>query len=410
MAHDHGATPTNTHPHPHPHDTHSHDSVDEHVAHVRELLALPERTERIPLVEALGRVSAETVLSPVDLPLFRNSQMDGFAVRADEVPGTLPIVGTIAARAGSPAPLEPGTAVRIMTGAPVPDGATAIVPVEDTTVEGDVVAVRSPRAVGEYIRDAGSDVHAGDALVQHGRRLAARHLAVLAAAGIAEVSVTALLRVAVITTGAELVPPGEPAGPGQIYDANSIALVALVRSCGATVTLARRVIDAPSALLAVLAEAATRADVILTSGGISKGDFEVVRELLEPRGGVAKHLAMQPGGPQLTAVFEGVPVICFPGNPVSTQLSFEVFVAPVLRERAGLPAAIVSAKQLNDAVTSPAGKRQFLRGRIEGASVTPVAGPGSHLIAGLAASDCLIVIPEQTTHLALGESVQVWAL
>jgi molybdopterin molybdotransferase len=386
---------------------HAHDSVDEHAERVRSMLAFPKRVETVAIGDALDRVLDETVLSPVDLPLFRNSQMDGFAVRADEVPGTLPIVATVAARAGTPAPLEPGTAVRIMTGAPVPVGATAIVPVEDTVVEGETVSTTKGRTVGEYIRDAGSDVRAGDPLVQGGQRFAPRHLAVLAAAGIAEVSVRARLSVAVITTGAELVSPGHPIKPGQIFDANATALAALARAAGAVVTFARRVPDEGARLLAALGEASSRADLVLTSGGISKGDFEVVRELLEPRGAMVKHLAMQPGGPQVTAEFNGVPVICFPGNPVSTQVSFEVFVAPVLRKLAGLPPAVRSRKQLNEAITSPAGKRQFLRGRIEGASVSPVSGPGSHLIAGLAASDCLIVIPEQSTHVALGESVEV---
>jgi molybdopterin molybdotransferase len=394
----------------HPHGTHSHDSVDEHAALVRSMLRFPRASESVALLDALDRVAAETVLSPVDLPLFRNSQMDGFAVFAHEIPGTLPIVATIAAREGSPAPLEPGTAVRIMTGAPVPQGATAIVPVEDTVVTNDTVTVASGRAVGEYIREAGSDVRTGHPLVHSGQRLAPRHLAVLAAAGIAEVSVRARITVAVITTGAELVSPGSPIHPGQIFDANSVALVALVRAAGATVSFVRRVPDEGARLLAVLGEASSHADLILTSGGISKGDFEVVRELLEPRGATVKHLAMQPGGPQVTAEFNGVPTICFPGNPVSTQLSFEVFVAPVLRELAGLPKAARTHKQLNEAVSSPPGKRQFLRGRIEGASVTPVSGSGSHLIAGLAASDCLIVIPEEVTQLALGESVEVLEL
>jgi molybdopterin molybdotransferase len=183
-----------------------------------------------------------------------------------------------------------------------------------------------------------------------------------------------------------------------------------VAAAGGEVTLVRRVVDEPAALLAVLGEAAGAADVILTSGGISHGDYEVVRELLEPRGAWVGHVAMQPGGPQATATFEGVPVICFPGNPVSTQLSFEVFVAPIIREFAGLRPAARSHKALNDSVRSVEGKRQFLRGRVEGASVTPVSGPGSHLVAGMAAADCLIIIPEDVTAVALGETVEVWEL
>lgn len=388
-------------------------SVEEHAAKVADMLRFELGAETIPLAAALGRVTASAVLSPVDLPLFRNSQMDGFAVHAADVatvPATLPIVGEVAARAASPAFLEAGTAVRIMTGAVVPEGADAVIPVEDTTVSDDVVSITRSRSAGEYVRDRGSDALAGSELLPHGQLLAARHLAALAAAGLDTVSVTRRVRVAVITTGAELISAGEVPEPGQIFDANAIALVAAATSAGGEVTFARRVWDDTSALLAALGEAASVADVILTSGGISHGDYEVVRELLEPRGAWVGHVAMQPGGPQATAVFEGVPVICFPGNPVSTQLSFEVFVAPILRQYAGLPAARRSSRALNESVRSVEGKRQFLRGRIEGASVTPVSGPGSHLVAGLAAADCLIVIPEQVAAVRLGESVEVWEL
>jgi molybdopterin molybdotransferase len=388
-------------------------TVDEHAAHVAQMLQLALGAETVSLSGALGRLTATATLSPVDLPLFRNSQMDGFAVHASDVasvPATLPIVGEVAARAASPAVLEPGTAVRIMTGAVVPEGADAVIPVEDTTVTDGVVSITRSRSTGEYVRDRGSDAHAGSELLPAGQLLSSRHLAVLAAAGLDQVSVVTRPRVAVITTGAELISASEVPEPGQIYDANAIALVAAATQAGAEVTLARRVIDEPAALLAALGEAVSVADVILTSGGISQGDYEVVRELLEPRGAHVGHVAMQPGGPQATAVFEGVPVICFPGNPVSTQLSFEVFVAPLLREHAGLPAARRSYKAINDSVRSIDGKRQFLRGRIEGQSVTPVSGPGSHLVAGLAAADCLIVIPESVTHVALGESVEVWEL
>ncbi len=388
-------------------------TVEEHAARVAAMLQFSLGAETVSLGEALGRLTAKATLSPVDLPLFRNSQMDGFAVHAADVatvPATLPIVGEIAARAASPAFLEAGTAVRIMTGAVVPEGADAVIPVEDTTSTADQVSITRSRSTGDYVRDRGSDALAGSELLPSGQLLAARHLAVLAAAGLDTVLVAKRVRVAVITTGAELISAGETPEPGQIYDANQVALIAAATSAGAEVTLARRVIDEPALLLAALDEAVTVADVILTSGGISHGDYEVVRELLEPRGAWVGHVAMQPGGPQATAVFEGVPVICFPGNPVSTQLSFEVFVAPLLRRFAGLPPARRSMRALNESVRSVDGKRQFLRGRIEGESVTPVSGPGSHLVAGLAAADCFIVIPESVTSVRLGESVEVWEL
>jgi len=386
-------------------------SVEEHAAHVRSMLRFVPAVERALLDDALGRVTAEAVHSPVDLPLFRNSQMDGFAVRAADLPGILTIAGEVSARPSDPPPLEPGTAVRIMTGAVVPEGADAVVPVEDTSVDGDRVTIERTRSVGEFVRNRGSDVEQGDELLPAGLRLASRHLAVLAAAGLTRVSVRALVRVAVITTGSELIEPGATPALGQVFDSNGTALVAAVRAAGAVVSSRVHVGDDNAAMLAALTDAAAHADVILTSGGISMGDYEVVRESLEPLGAVVGHVAMQPGGPQATAVFDGVPVICFPGNPVSTQLSFEVFVAPLLREAAGLPAPLRETRAITTATRSVPGKRQFLRGRADDEGyVSLVAGPSSHLVAGLAASTVLVVVPEDITELAEGDDVEVWHL
>ena len=388
-------------------------SVEEHAAHVADLLApaLAPRPETIPVDDALGRVTIAAVRSPVDLPLFRNSQMDGFAVRSADVapaPTTLPIVGEVAARPSSPPDLAPGTAVRIMTGAVVPNGADAVIPVEDTTSEGGTVTISRGRSVGEFVRERGSDLRTGDELLPAGQRLASRHLAVLAAAGLTEIAVIARPRVSIITTGSELVQPGATPVLGQVFDSNGTALAAAVVAAGAVVAARAHVTDDPAELIAALA---VPADLVLTSGGISMGDYEVVRELLEPRGASVGHVAMQPGGPQATAVWEGVPVICFPGNPVSTQLSFEVFVAPLLRTVAGLPQAVRERRQLSDAVVSVAGRRQFLRGRAaEGGRVVIASGPGSHLVAGLAASDLLVIIPEEVTALNAGDDVETWAL
>ncbi len=388
-------------------------SVEEHAAHVADLLApaLAPRPETIPVNDALGRVTSAAVLSPVDLPLFRNSQMDGFAVRSADVapaPTTLPIVGEVAARPSSPPDLAPGTAVRIMTGAVVPNGADAVIPVEDTTSEGGTVTISRGRSVGEFVRERGSDLRTGDELLPAGQRLASRHLAVLAAAGLTEIAVIARPRVSIITTGSELVQPGATPVLGQVFDSNGTALAAAVVAAGAVVAARAHVTDDPAELIAALA---VPADLVLTSGGISMGVYEVVRELLEPRGASVGHVAMQPGGPQATAVWEGVPVICFPGNPVSTQLSFEVFVAPLLRTVAGLPQAVRERRQLSDAVVSVAGRRQFLRGRAaEGGRVVIASGPGSHLVAGLAASDLLVIIPEDVTALNAGDDVETWAL
>jgi len=397
----------------------THRTVDEHAAHIRDLLdglgaQLISGAETVPLAAALGRVSAAVVPSPVDLPLFRNSQMDGFAVHAADIvalPATLPIVGEIAARPISPATLAPGTAVRIMTGAVVPEGADAVVPVEDTTTDAGTVTVNRSRSVGEYVRERGSDIAAGTTLVPAGIRLGSRHLAALAAAGVSDVLVQRRVRIAVITTGAELIGAAEVPTLGQVYDANSVALVTAIESAGAVVSLAARVTDRVDAMLDALAAAAAVSDVIVTSGGISMGDYEVVREALEPLGASVGHVAMQPGGPQATAHFDGVPVLCFPGNPVSTQLSFEVFLAPLLRELAGLPAARRESLILVGSVTSVPGKRQFLRARrLADGTVATVSGPGSHLVAGLAASDLLIDVPTDTLTIDEGDTVETWQL
>jgi molybdopterin molybdotransferase len=395
--------------------------VDDYLARVLAALA-PLRVRaavQVPLAEALGRVLATDVTSPIDLPPFRNSQMDGYAVRAADVasaPVSLPVVGEVAAAPGAPVALRPGTAVKIMSGAPVPDGADAIVPVEDTLSatheDGEQVSISRGRAAGEYVREAGSDLRADAVVLAAGQLLASRHLAVLAAAGITAVDVRSRVRAAIISSGSELVAPGHALGTGQIFDSNGVALAAAARAAGGELVLEGRVRD-DAAEFEVLLDAAlaSGAELILTSGGVSMGDHEVVREVLEPRGAHVDVLAMQPGGPQALAEWDEVPVVCFPGNPVSSQLSFELFVAPLLRELAGLPARVVETRVLDSAVRSIAGRRQFLRGRRLGRDGVAVGGgPGSHLVAGLAASDVLIVIPEEVVDVAAGESVETWEL
>lgn len=419
--------------------------VEEHAAHVAGLLApLRERgVEEVPLGDALGRVTATAVTSPIDLPPFRNSQMDGVAVRAADVasageghPVTLPVVGESAARPGEPPVLPRGAAIRIMTGAPVPPGADAIVPVEDTSpdgaaTDGDRVLVRRGRAVGEYVREPGSDLAAGAVLLGAGVRIGSRHIGALAAAGLTTVAVTTRIRVAVISTGSELASPGEPLGPGRIPDANGPALTAAVAAAGAEVVLTGRVHDDTVEFAALLdAAVAADAELVITSGGVSEGDHEVVRELLEPLGARVGTVAMQPGGPQATARYggaspggtsasgppatpadAGVPVICFPGNPVSSQLSLEIFVAPLLREVAGIPALARGRRRLAHDIRSVPGRRQFLRGRMRSdGTVEQVAGAGSHLVAALAAADVLLVVPEDVVALAAGAEVETWEL
>jgi molybdopterin molybdotransferase len=300
-----------------------------------------------------------------------------------------------------------------MTGAPIPAGADAVVPVEDTVVSAEgTVSIASDWTAGAYVRDVGSDLKAGAQLLPGGVRLASRHLAALAAAGITEVAVESRVRIAVISTGSELVAPGEVLGPGQIADSNGTALVAAARDVGAEIVLEGRVVDDREAFEALLVAAvAADAELVLTSGGISQGEYEVVRETLEPRGALVDVLAMQPGGPQAIGSFDSIPVVCFPGNPVSSQLSFLLFVEPLLREIAGLPDRIRVTRVLDQPVTSVSGRRQFLRGRaLPDGRVETLGGPSSHLVAALAAADVLLDIPEDATELPAGATVETWEL
>lgn len=399
-------------------------SVEEHVEHVTRLLApltAEPAMEAVALAEAAGRVSATDVRSEVDLPLFRNSQMDGFAVRAADVahvPVALEVTGDVPAGHEVPLVLAAGTAIRIMTGAPVPSGADAIVPVEDTELvlgrdddlAGAVVEIRRPRTRGEFVRERGSDLRRGEVLVRAGTRLAPRHLAALAAAGVTTVDVRARLRVAILTTGAELATPGQSVRFGQVFDANGVALAALVEEAGAVVSVRASSDDDPEKFARVFDAAVATSDLVVTSGGISKGAYEVVREVLLPRGAEVTTVAMQPGGPQATAVVDGVPVLCFPGNPVSTQVSFAVFLRAPLREAAGLPELPLRTARLTEAVHSVPGKRQFLRGRVGADGVAPVSGPSSHLVAAMANADVLIDLPVEAETVEAGADVTVWTL
>lgn len=408
--------------------------VEQHRADVAELLAeLTDRpTEEVSIHrEVLGRVLARDVVAPVPLPRFRNSQMDGFAVRAADVatagsgtPVTLPVAGDVAAAPGEPEPLEPGTTVRIMTGAPVPDGADAVVPVEDTdqvTFNGahdDALAkveIVRGRDAGEFVREVGSDVAEGAVVLHAGTVLAPHHVAAAAACGVGRLTVRVPVSVAIVSTGSELVAPDGDPGPGQIWDANGPALGAAVRAAGGRVGLRLTVPDDPVVVRMGLERAAALCDVVLTTGGVSQGAYEVVKEALPEV--TFRTVAMQPGGPQGLGRVADKPVLAFPGNPVSAQVSFVMFLRDLLRQANSLSSVEPVPAVLDAAVGSPDGKRQLLRGRWVGdtdADGTPrvavVGGPGSHLVASMAAADVLIDVPVATTALEEGAEVTTWPL
>ena len=305
-----------------------------HEGAIRRILPLvtPTEPETVPLAEAAGRVLADPkVIAPADVPAFANSAMDGFAVRAGDLPGALRVVGEVAAGVVRSSPLEPGSAVRIMTGAPIPPGADAVVPVEDATEADGLVTVDAAVEPGRHVRGAGHDTRAGDEVCIVGELTPAR-IAVLASLGLGSVPVRRRPRVAILSTGDELVEPGAPLERGQIHDANGLALAAAVQECGGEPILLPRQRDDRAAIDAALRGAAARADLIVTSGGVSVGRHDHVRALLEEGGELDFwRVAVQPGKPLAMGLIHGTRLIGLPGNPVSALVTFELFVRPYLR-------------------------------------------------------------------------------
>ncbi|KIQ08191.1 molybdopterin molybdotransferase MoeA [Rhodococcus sp. MEB064] len=391
-------------------------SVEEHTQHVDRMITRSFQArspERISLESASGRITHVDVPARIDVPNFRNSQMDGYAVDAASVasvPVTLPVTGTTAAGDDGGQSHRHGTARKIMTGAPVPDGADAVVPVEDTEIHDDGVRILAGRSAGEFVREQGSDIREGSVVVRAGTTLRPRHLGALTAVGWADVEVAPRLRVSVIATGAELVEAGRELAPGQLYDSNGLTLAAYAAADGAEVTFRGRSTDNAQEFREMLTEAAASADVVLTSGGVSMGDFEVVRDVLGPLGGTFTHVAMQPGGPQGWTDLDGTPVISFPGNPVSTVVSYLVFARPVIRRLTGLPVSAPSDHVADAEIVSIPGRRQFLRGRLTDTGVAVTSGPGSHLVVSMAAADVLVDVPADTVRIPAGNTVRVLPL
>jgi molybdopterin molybdotransferase len=401
-------------------------SVDSYLSEVLAAIRpLPPR--ELGLDEAEGAVLTEDVTAAWPLPPFDNSAMDGYAVLAADVAGateerpvTLPVRGEVAAGDTGRHELTAGGCIKIMTGAPLPPGADAVVPVEwtDGGPAGGRVVIMRAADPGNAIRRAGGDAAVGNVLLTAGTRLGPVQIGLLAAAGHGTATGRPRPRVTLISTGNELAEPGQPAAPGQIWESNSRMLAAAARQAG---FLARRhpiVPDDKVTVLAAIEAALAEADLLVTTGGVSMGgEHDVVKAALGDLGTVGfRKVAMQPGMPQGFGVVgsPGTPIFTLPGNPVSAYVSFQLFVRPaagVFQDRH--PERLAAARaRLAGPARSPQGRRSFLRGMLDpdAGTITPVSGQASHQLASLARANALIIVPEAVTELAEGTEVEVLVL
>jgi molybdopterin molybdotransferase len=445
-------------------DTHAHVVTGELIsveAHLADILGTirPLVPTELSLGDAYGLVLAEDVTASTALPSFDNSAMDGYAVRVEDVaaaseasPVTLPVVAEVAAGDTGAYALQAGTAIRIMTGAMLPYGAEAVIPVEWTDGGTARVTVRGRAEHGHAIRLAGGDAQAGEVLVAAGTRLRPMHIAVIAAAGRGAVRVQPRPRVVVLSTGSELAEPGTPIVPGRIWDSNSFMIAAAAREAGCLAYRQAIVPDRPEEVLPAIEDQLVRADLMITTGGVSMGgEYDVVKAALAQLGTIEfRKVAMHPGMPQgfgtvalpASATQEDgsrrsllgrladrgevtespvrpgerdqVPIFTLPGNPVSAYVSFQVFARPAigaLQADGGLGLEQTRA-ELTGPLRSPPGRRSFLRGVLDRsrAQITPLTGQGSHQVATLGKANALIVVPEPVAQINEGETADVLVL
>ena len=369
-------------------------------------------SETVSVQHAAGRVTAEAAQALVDLPPFPSSAMDGFAVRAADLPGTLPVVERIAAGRPAARALESGEAMAISTGGVVPDGADSVIPIEYVVERDNTIEAGETIRPGSNVRPRGGDVAAGDVIVGEGARLGPAQVGALAAAGVATVACTRRPRVAILATGSELAAPGAALAPGQIYESNGLMLAASLAAVGADIDALPVVADDESAHRAAL-ERGLAADVLVTSGGVSVGPHDLVRAI-EAELGVEEvfwRVAIKPGKPVSFGVRGETLVFGLPGNPVSSLVGCELFVKPALRalqgQREPLPRVesglLAAPLQRNDA------RDEFVRARSRldqnGVSLEPLSGQESHMIARAAAADALVHVPRGDGELAAGSRV-----
>ena len=399
-------------------------SIDAHRADILDRIR-PLPPTQLGITEAEGSVLAEDITASRPLPPFDNSAMDGYALiaadtagAAKDAPVTLRVTGEVAAGDTGAYAVTPGTCLRITTGAKLPGGADAIVPVEETDGGIAQVAIRLAVEPGHAVRYSGGDAREGDVLLARGTRLGPMQIAVLASSGRARAEVFPRPRVAVFSTGDELTEPGQPLAPGKIWDSNSFMLAAAAREAGCLAFRHGPVPDDPREILPAIEHQLLRADLLITSGGVSMGGkHDVVKDTLSRLGTIQfRKVAMQPGMPQGFGTIgeDSTPIFTLPGNPVSAYVSFQIFVLTALGALQGQPDRQLPSVQatVTGPLRSPPGRRSYMRGVLNRAdgTVAPLSGQGSHQVATLGRANALIVVPEWAVHMKEGDDVEVLCL
>ena len=376
----------------------------------------PLASERVELLESLGRVTAEDIVSPWNLPSCDNSAMDGYAVRSADCrqPANLRITGFVPAGAVATGPVDAGCAIKIMTGAPIPPGGDTVVPFEDTEERGDQVRIKAPVVRGQHIRFAGEDVRCGETVIASGRVIRAAEISMLASCGRTLVSVYGKPTVAILSTGDELLEAGEPLTPGKVVDSNGMSLAAGVRACGATPVMLGIARDNRASHVQKMSEG-LKADAFITSAGVSAGERDLVREVLAELGmkQLFRRVDIGPGAPTCFGLRDGKPVFCLPGNPVASMITFEEFVKPALLKMMGHRRVLKPLVRaiLQEEVRKKPGKIKFLRVRLESVGGKLLAyssgDQNTGILKTMLMADGWAVLPSERVSFSAGDEVEV---